>query len=119
MRDYRQRIERAGRDVVNELRGAVRERQQRIDEAGLHAKHAMQVKQQETRNRLTQLTGQLRLLGPEAVLERGYSITRAPDGAIIRDAAPLSKGMRLTTLLAKGRIESTIENTHTEDERDD
>ena len=34
--------------------------------------------------RLTQAGGKLELLSPNSTLQRGYSITRAADGAIVR-----------------------------------
>ncbi len=115
VRQYRQRIEGLKRDMATTLRGAVRERQQRIDESGMRAKHLIQVRRQETRSRLEHLKGQLRLLGPRAVLERGYSITRTADGKILRDAGQIQKGKQLTTILAKGVIESTVNRIETED----
>ena len=49
------------------------------------------------------LAGRLRLLSPQSVLERGYSITTdAETGAVVRDAARLRAGQRLATRLAKG-----------------
>ncbi|MGA0115363.1 MAG: exodeoxyribonuclease VII large subunit [Burkholderiales bacterium] len=41
-------------------------------------------------------------LNPQRVLERGYSITEAADGAIIRDSAQLSPDQELKVTLAKG-----------------
>jgi exodeoxyribonuclease VII large subunit len=61
------------------------------------------------RNRLTQLGGRLRLLGPEQVLARGYSITLdAETGAVVRGAAETKPGQRLRTRLKKGEIISII-----------
>ncbi len=114
VRQYRQRIESLKRDMANALRGAARERQQRIDEAGVAAKHLIQVRRQEARNRVDRLASQLRLLGPHAVLERGYSITRAADGAILRDAAQIPEGERINTLLAQGTVESIVDRITTE-----
>jgi exodeoxyribonuclease VII large subunit len=47
----------------------------------------------------------LRLLGPEQVLARGYSITTdASSGRVVLNAAEVSPGQRLRTRLAKGEI---------------
>jgi len=47
-------------------------------------------------------------LDPNAVLGRGFSITRDAGGALLRDASKVSEGERITTTLAKGSIESEI-----------
>jgi exodeoxyribonuclease VII large subunit len=50
----------------------------------------------------------VRLLAPDQVLQRGYSITRA-DGAAVRHAADLRPGDELETQFANGRAWSTIQ----------
>lgn len=50
----------------------------------------------------------VRLLAPDQVLQRGYSITRA-DGAAVRNAADLRPGDELETQFATGRAWSTIQ----------
>lgn len=49
------------------------------------------------------------LLGPQATLARGFSITRA-QGQAITDAGNLRPGERITTTLAKGTVHSTVES---------
>jgi exodeoxyribonuclease VII large subunit len=49
-------------------------------------------------------------LNPTAVLERGYSLTRTAQGEVVRDAARVVEGERVTTTLAKGWIESEVRN---------
>jgi exodeoxyribonuclease VII large subunit len=62
------------------------------------------------RERLARVEDRLRLLSPEAVLERGYSITLdAVTGKVVRDAADVVAGQRLVSRLAKGRITSVAE----------
>ena len=55
---------------------------------------------------LERLAAELR---PERTLQRGFSITRAADGALVRDPAQVSPGARLTTDVHRGRIESTVD----------
>jgi exodeoxyribonuclease VII large subunit len=51
----------------------------------------------------------LRLLGPEQVLARGYSITRREsDGKIVRAANEVRPGEKLRTRLQSGEIRSVI-----------
>ena len=52
----------------------------------------------------------LRLLGPEQVLARGYSITSdAETGKVLRDEAQVTSGQRLRTRLKKGEIRIKVE----------
>ena len=61
------------------------------------------------RNRFATLEARLRLLGPEQVLSRGYSITMdAKTGEILRDARQVKAGQRLRTRLKSGEITSRI-----------
>ncbi|HEX2465669.1 MAG TPA: exodeoxyribonuclease VII large subunit [Thermoanaerobaculia bacterium] len=48
-------------------------------------------------------------LTPERTLQRGFSITRTAAGALVRDAAQVGSGERVTTELGRGRIESVVE----------
>ena len=58
--------------------------------------------------RIKALGDQLRLLGPENVLARGYSITQdAKTGEVLRVANAVKTGQKLRTRLADGEVEST------------
>lgn len=55
--------------------------------------------------------GRLRLLGPEQVLGRGYSLTTdAATGRILRDAAKVKTGQKLRTRLKSGVLRSVVES---------
>ena len=59
--------------------------------------------------RVKGLVEELRLLGPENVLARGYSITcDAESGKVIRSAGQVKSGQPLRTRLADGEIDSTV-----------
>jgi len=64
---------------------------------------------------LGSLAGQLQALSPLAVLERGYSVCRTPEGKIIQDAKRLKVGDRMDIHFQKGeatcRVEYTQNNT--------
>ncbi len=52
----------------------------------------------------------LKLLGPDQVLARGYSITMdAASGAVLRSSTDASAGQKLKTRLAKGEVFSKVE----------
>lgn len=64
----------------------------------------------EARNRFANLESRLRLLGPEQVLARGYSITTdEATGKVLRDATLIKEGQRLSTRLQRGEIRSVAE----------
>jgi exodeoxyribonuclease VII large subunit len=53
----------------------------------------------------------LNSLSPLAVLDRGYALVLSAEGALIRSAAQLTSGDRLTTRLADGSFTSRVEST--------
>jgi len=74
--------------------------------------------QEQSRHRLVgqqddfeSLQARLRLLGPEQVLSRGYSITTdAGTGRVVRDATEVANGQRLKTRLKTGEVLSRVED---------
>ncbi|HEU5068956.1 MAG TPA: exodeoxyribonuclease VII large subunit [Verrucomicrobiae bacterium] len=62
------------------------------------------------KSELAQAEARLRLLGPEQVLARGYSITMDADsGTILSDAKNVKPGQRLKTRLKTGEVTSVAE----------
>ena len=57
---------------------------------------------------LGRLQASLAGMDPTAVLERGYSITRTPDGKVLRDAARIAEGDEILTTLARGAVRSKV-----------
>jgi exodeoxyribonuclease VII large subunit len=69
-------------------------------------RHALDLRRQ----RLVVGDTRLRLLSPQQVLERGFSITQdANTGEVLREAKQVSAGARLKTTLAKGEVRSVVE----------
>jgi exodeoxyribonuclease VII large subunit len=59
---------------------------------------------------LSALEARLRVLGPEQVLARGYSITTdAATGKVLREARQVEAGQRLKTRLKAGQVFSRAE----------
>ncbi|MCW5605373.1 MAG: exodeoxyribonuclease VII large subunit [Burkholderiales bacterium] len=58
--------------------------------------------------RLAALESHLKHLNPQLVLERGYSITEAMDGRIVRDSATLDAGDELKITFARGWARARI-----------
>ena len=59
------------------------------------------------RHRFERIEGILRVLGPEATLRRGYSITRNERGQLIRSVANVRPKMKIKTRVSDGEFEST------------
>ena len=66
--------------------------------------------------RLDHLAEKADLLDPRRLIARGYSLTSGPDGRVLRDAASVGPGDRLTTRLRGGRVTSIVEGIETESE---
>ncbi len=113
-REMRRRLEYAMQTLDATARRLVhpaerlRSYQGRVTQASARLGFAFMQKLKSTEARLAGLQASLRSLGPEAVLERGYSITYGPSGKVLRDAAPLRAGDRLSTRLARGSVESEV-----------
>jgi len=60
------------------------------------------------RQRWEHAAGLLRVLGPAATLERGYSITRDVAGKVIRQVAEAKTRTRIKTRVRDGEFESTV-----------
>ena len=63
---------------------------------------------QRAESRLETAAAKLKAYSPYGVLERGYSLTTAADGSVVRDAAQLKGGDVLTTRLARGTVKSVV-----------
>jgi len=105
---HRQKIQGLEAQMGNSLRFAARQAQQRTDELAMTMQHRMERNVERGRQKLQQLEGQLRMLNPLAVLGRGYSLTRKPDGTVVRSAESVEVGETITTQLADGKVVSNI-----------
>jgi len=92
----------------------LRQRQELFGQARQKLHEQAHHKLKEVRNRVDALKVQLRLLGPEQVLARGYSITTDADtGQVLREAEKIRSGQRLKTRLKSGVVTSRAEATGT------
>jgi exodeoxyribonuclease VII large subunit len=89
--------------LLKQRRQVLRQAEQRLHEQAVH-------RLRESANRFQTLAARLRLLGPEQVLARGYSITLdAKTGAVLRGADDARIGQRLKTRLKRGEVTSVVE----------
>jgi exodeoxyribonuclease VII large subunit len=102
------RLEGANGRMMHLLQSCVQQTHQGIDELAMTMRHRMERKTDRDRQRLHRMEGQLRMLNPLAVLGRGYSLTRKPDGTVVRSAASVKIGDELITQFVDGKVISNI-----------
>ncbi len=84
-------------------------RRQEVDALSARLRQAAGQSTAALRHRLAHGANLLRVLGPQATLERGYSITRNEAGEIIRSTEQTPPGTHLRTRLAEGEVRSITE----------
>jgi exodeoxyribonuclease VII large subunit len=114
LRRHRQSIQNAKLRLVVALRGEYVERQQQVDEAQARLSRAIERQVREKRLLLQRFEAQLRALGPRAVLERGYSITRDAAGRVISRIGQIHPNQTMHTMVADGSITSLVHTTEKE-----
>ena len=67
--------------------------------------------------RLATATAKLTAYSPYGVLKRGYSLTTAADGSVVRDAAQLKPGDAVFTRFARGIAEMMVRGRDVGDAR--
>lgn len=88
-------------------RQIVRLHRERLQQQKMRLRELAQNRLRVRQNDFAALETRLRLLGPEQVLGRGYSITMNADtGRVIRAAAEVKAGQRLRTRLKSGEVRS-------------
>ena len=88
----------------------MKQRREVFQQAELRFREQTQHRLRELKNKLGALEARLRLLGPEQVLARGYSITmNAETDEVLRNAESVSQGQRLKTRLKAGELRSKVE----------
>lgn len=88
----------------------VRQRQETLRVVARQLRERGQQQLREAASRFAVLNSRLKLLGPEQVLSRGYSITMdQASNRILRDARRIKPGQRLKTRLKQGEIISRAE----------
>ncbi|MHB1428759.1 MAG: exodeoxyribonuclease VII large subunit [Rhodocyclaceae bacterium] len=97
--------------LAHRLQAAIQQRkaqQPRLDRLGHRLRQAMAAQCARRHQQLSRCQGALAALSPLATLERGYSIVRGPDGAIVRDAAQLAAGDDLQLQFARGKVSARV-----------
>ncbi len=89
----------------------------RMEQMRRRLERAVNTRRQQRELQFSTLVGKLDTLSPLATLQRGYSITRThPEQAVLLDAGTVSPGDKIETLLANGRLVSTVVETDSSSE---
>ena len=135
----KERLQRAGWDLLGAAKGALTERRARLALGAAELRAGSPRAQMERsrsalnalgrelfergesslrgrRARLDLAARGLETTSPYAVLERGYSITRDANGKAVRDASELSEGAAIETVLQSGRVSSEVTHISTGEE---
>lgn len=114
----RLRIARAG-DRLGEARRRMTQRERRrVRDARETLSSACDDVFESARARLTALERELSMVGPMRVLARGYSVTTAASGGLVRQPSDAPPGSRLRTRVLEGTIESVVKGRGDDPARD-
>ena len=80
----------------------------RLDRLRPRLEPLLKLRLQQVEARLSNAATKLAAYSPFGVLERGYSLTTAADGSVVRDAAQLQAGDRITTRFSAGEAVSQV-----------
>jgi exodeoxyribonuclease VII large subunit len=109
VRQYSERLKSMSSTLRHELVSSTREVTQVLDDALQRLAVAARLRCERSRGALERSESALRVMSPKGVLQRGYSLTKGPDGKCVTSVKGLEKGAGLTTILADGEIDSTVE----------
>jgi exodeoxyribonuclease VII large subunit len=79
-----------------------------VDHLQIRLSGSIQTRLSGALQKLSAAATQLRVISPQSVLERGFSITTDKDGRVIRSPDQVQRGDLLTTKLAQGTLHSTV-----------
>jgi exodeoxyribonuclease VII large subunit len=80
----------------------------RLGQLSFRLESALAARRAAAEQQIKALEMQLRVVSPQSVLDRGFSITTDPAGKLVRSTAQVKKGDVLTTRVADGTIVSTV-----------
>jgi exodeoxyribonuclease VII large subunit len=105
----RQQLELLARRLHSAMRQSLTA-QPRLDRSMHRLRQAMTAQLTRRQQQLSRCQGALAALSPHATLERGYSIVRSPDGAIVRDVGALAINQTLGIQFARGQAKARVES---------
>ena len=94
----------------------LRSRYRHVEISGNQLKKGALQATKKTAFNLTQAENKIRILDPQHLLQRGYSITTS-GGVVIRDARQLSENQEIETCFGQGKIVSTVKKVNSWQQR--
>jgi len=104
------------RPVLQRPQGRLLQDRQRLDDLVRRLGFVGGRRVERLRQRLATAAGRLNALSPLAVLSRGYSITKGPDGHVLKEAAEVAVGDAITVMLHKGHLACRVEEIESPEE---
>lgn len=105
---FAQRVDQLSDALASSLSLSLVRAERRLEGLKPRLEPALKLRLERERGRLERLQVKLGLLSPYSVLDRGYSLTTAADGSVVRDAAQVKAGDVISTRLARGSVRSTV-----------
>ena len=105
---FAQRVDQMSDALVSALLVAQANAERRLERVCPRLMPALKLRFQRAEARVETAGAKLKAYSPYGVLDRGYSLTTAADGSVVRDAGMVKAGDVLTTRLSKGTVESTV-----------
>ncbi len=98
----------AARQVMRQPEQLIAPHQERLDALKARLARAMDLKARSAQQTLQEKARQLRLIGPDEVLGRGFTYTTDSAGKLIRSATDAKPGQTLSTVFFDGTVESRV-----------
>ena len=105
---FAQRVDQLSDALASALMIAQSNAERRLERVRPRLMPALRLHLQRAESRLENAEAKLKAYSPYGVLDRGYSLTIAADGSVVKNARKVKSGDVLTTRLAKGEIESVV-----------
>ena len=105
---FAQRVDQLSDALASALTIAQSNAERRLERVRPRLLPALRLHLQRIESRLENAAAKLKAYSPYGVLDRGYSLTTAADGSVVKDAKNLKVGDVLTTRLAKGTVKSVV-----------
>ena len=105
---FAQRVDQLSDTLASALTLAHANARARLDRLRPRLEPLLKLRLQQVEARLSNAATKLAAYSPFGVLERGYSLTTAADGSVVRDAAQLQAGDRITTRFSAGEVVSQV-----------
>ncbi len=110
---FAQRVDHLSASLASALVLAASNASSRLGRAVPRLSAALALRLQRDSSRLDKAEAKLVAYSPYGVLERGYSLTTAADGSVVRDAASLREGDVISTRFARGSAVSVVSGSPT------